>query len=492
MTESSTTERAPDQTADQAAQDHDAIQSFLNSKDWEEQLRVARLKREQVLAERARLRAEAGSAEPVKLPVLPIRTLPIGVDAPQRFAKAAPPVVAIALSAAEVAPPLAEAAPHPVAVPPPAPIAKFALFPIRPAPAAPSQRPKPRAAAVPALTREVVVAPIAGQPDAVARSLRRSIALGLSIGIAAGLVIVLVLQPVALALLSRSAQVPDLPEVLADLPDAPQPGAVPAGSTNGTDPIRLGHPMLLAQLPDAQANPVAPPLAASADRDAPAIAPQSNPAAPEVSSVSPVARPPLGSVDVSMAATLIADPPQPNRTAPNLAAVALTGIDADPSHTPPLAAPLPASVSALTTAPSLQANAGDAPTLGLPASVLSPAPSPSTHLRLALTPLPSPDTPPAVVETTAIPDADTYRLNLHLAQAASGAVVRGRLAALGFVNASVEPSGYAVAQAMVAYYRSEDAEVAAKLAKLYGGKTMDLTGFTPAPAARTLDLYLSD
>jgi hypothetical protein len=102
------------------------------------------------------------------------------------------------------------------------------------------------------------------------------------------------------------------------------------------------------------------------------------------------------------------------------------------------------------------------------------------------------DTAPVLSEGIFIAGAESYRVKLHLTHPQTAPDVLARLGALGLVNVSVMPTAFGPSQTVVAYYRHDDAQTARTLASLYGGQTLDLSGFSPAPADQTLDIYLTD
>lgn len=368
MTESLNDETAPDP----AEKDHEAVLASLNSFDWQEQLRIARLKREKVLAERALAAAESDAADEHK------------VEPPQ---PGVVPTFASGLTVAQVADVKARKG-----------------FSERAAPA----------------------------------SVRQRMLLVLAIGMAVGVVIGLILP--------RIAQIVGLD--LAAQQGSEQPDAAPA----------------LAQIdaPKLAVVSVPPPYIAAAQ-----------PVTTSSDITSPLFRP-IGPDMESGAAS----------SAGNLPNVASDD---------PLLSTEPTNLSAEPTKNDVDLLQLDTPPNGMAAGdYAQPMPTFDAAHAADLPPPATSDATPIVADTVYIPNAASYHLNLHLAQAASGDKVRAQLGQLGLVNTRVALSKFTLGQTQVAYYQVKDAQIADMLASVYGGQTLDMTGFTPAPDAGTLDIYLKD
>ena len=514
---------------DQAARDHDVILTFLNSNDWQEQLSVARLKREQVLAERARLRKDTGKATGAvgagTVLALPIR--------PPRHAVSQGQVVQV------IASPVDNAAPAslPDTLPATLPANVAADLPANLAANLPPTLPANLPATLPATA-----------------SMRRAILLGLGIGVAAGLAIVLAVQPLAQNLFATVGEpqggvsrqgTPVMPQLaLRAAPtldaNSSTTGGGPGGdadrlTTRSARPLAPQVALALAQETPANtdqasapsvevwaegpATPLAPLAAAQlapqlapkfvtqlasplalqlAPPLVPQLAPPSVPDAPSNPAEASVA-----SVDVWPDSLVLPPPDLPDDIAAALpAAVADESLSVSQSAaalTPPQPIQDPASaepvppvrITVQTIPPTAQPLPGETPAnLPVAAAAQPVAAEASVSPALARPNLARAEASPIVNASVAVPGAAAYHVNLHVTKRAFGAAAQSRLADLGFGNAIVLASGFTVAQTQVAFYRGEDAGLAQTLARLYGGQTLDLTGFTPAPAAHTLDIYL--
>lgn len=361
-----------DTALDPVEKDHEAVLAGLNSFDWQEQLRIARLKREKVLAERALVAAESDAADEHK------------VEPPQ---PGVVPNFAAGLTVAQVADVKARKG-----------------FSERAAPA----------------------------------SVRQRMLLVLAIGMAVGVVIGLVLPHIAhivgldLAAQQGSDQ-PDAAPALAQI-DAPKLAAV------SVPPPYIAAPQLVTTSSD-----TTPPLSRPIGPDMESGAASGAGNLPIVASDDP----------------LLSTEPRNLSTEPMKNNVDLIQLD-----TPPNGMAAGGYVQQMPT---------------FDATHAADLPPPATS-----------DATPIVSDTVYIPNAASYHLNLHLAQAASEDKVRVQLGQLGLVNTRVAPSKFAMGQTQVAYYQAKDAQIADMLASLYGGQTLDMTGFTPAPDAGTLDIYLKD
>lgn len=138
------------------------------------------------------------------------------------------------------------------------------------------------------------------------------------------------------------------------------------------------------------------------------------------------------------------------------------------------------------------------PSFGLPASagaepVAAARDSAVAQIRNStrLTVPARPDAKPVVSTDSVLFQAASYNVVLHVTGSDSGTKARAQLAGFGIVNARTVSTGFKPARAMVAYYAAQDAAVAQKIAGLYDGVVMDLTGFAPAPPARTVEIYLT-
>lgn len=105
---------------------------------------------------------------------------------------------------------------------------------------------------------------------------------------------------------------------------------------------------------------------------------------------------------------------------------------------------------------------------------------------------PVPDANPVDSTNPILFQAASYNVILHVVGSQSGTDARSELAELGIVNAQTVSTSFRPARAMVAYYERQDAAAAQKFAGVYDAVVMDLTGFAPAPLARTVEIYLTD
>ena len=518
-----------DTAEDQAARDHDVILTFLNSNDWQEQLSVARLKREQVLAERASLRNATGKATGAvgagTVLALPIR--------PPRHAVSQGQVVQVIASPVDNAAPASLPDTLPANLPATLPANVAADLPANLAANLPPTLPANLPATLPATA-----------------SMRRAILLGLGIGVAAGLAIVLAVHPLAQNLFATVGELqggvsrqgtPVMPQLALRAGPTLDANSTPIAGGSGGDAGRLATrsarrltpqvALALAQETPANtdqarapsvevwaegpATPLAPQLAPQlapkfvtqlasplalqlAPPLVPQLAPPSVPDAPSNPAEASVA-----SVDVWPDSPVLPPPDLPDDTAAALpAAVADESLSVSQSAstlTPPQpiqdrvsAEPVPpVRVTVQTIPPTAQPLPGETPaSLPVAAAAQPVAAEASVSPALARPNLARAEASPIVNASVAVPGAAAYRVNLHVTKRAFGAAAKSRLADLGFENAIVLASAFPMAQTQVAFYRGEDAGLAQTLARLYGGQTLDLTGFTPAPAAHTLDIYL--
>lgn len=438
--------------SDRVVEEHDAIQT-PKSEAWEERLRVARLQREKVLAVRARLadgltvsNAEA-AVEDLKGAVA---TLPTASVAPSQSGGLSVP--AQVQKAEETAIP---AAPNP---PFDASVAQGAL--------------------AATLTRTLFAT---NPPLAAALQVRR-VMVGPAIGMAFGLLVGLVLQPLAIAIMPRPAAAPLRSS-------GPLVFALPPVFTTGIE-MQTAPPALGLSQPLPSSHSIAPLTAPSAAHETGAVVSVTT-AKPEVWPESPTTlfaavpetvRAPVttGSNDIRPALF--------GHSLPSLTAVS------DQTVSPILWLQLPKPVKLSVDAPArMGADPPVESSVGLIISKVVPTP----HLRmkkrqaLRLARPAAPDVALAVSGTVSILGAAAFWPILHVAQGQTGASIRIQLADLGLENSRIMVSEFGAVETTVVFYRAEEAKVAQQIAALYSGQTIDMTGFAPAPSAGRLDLYIN-
>ncbi|MBC7478627.1 MAG: hypothetical protein H7317_11100 [Pseudorhodobacter sp.] len=466
-----------------SADDHQkVISDFLDSSDWSEQLRVARQKREEVLARKAQEKLAAAKVDPGgDAPRVPAKASGKPPDLMSDFFATPQPVVDNQATVAA-----APAAQNPLAYSPFQKLPALGTIGTTAGNRAASDTVGPKQLPVKAYLPDAAVLAGVTKPHTLRQARRASVLqrglFGLAIGILAGFGIGWLLQTISATNPVQTAQ----------------SGAVASRDANPTPTLLAGSATLSSDtapiLPSADPGPGRADFARRQARLASAAAAD---AAPGTLSA-PAPMPPF------------APPPTNTRPAEILDAPPMAVQERSrfklPGPFPRLAEPQdivrdsPADQRAVADLPQDGVAApSTSPTLSAPAEVEAQPVLAAQEVAVAqirraegLTAPPKPEAQPAISTDPVLLPAASYTVILHVAGNDSGTRARAELAQFGVVNARTVPTRFKPARAMVAYYDAQDAAVARQFAGLYDGAVLDLTGFTPAPPARTVEIYLTD